>query len=247
MGGPATVVCGLDVEDLCIPSDAPFDPMQPPLKAQLLQKLRLSPGAQVEPMRGGIGSCNAGMWLVKDGRVCLVLKLVRSSGLLSQTSEVEKFAKLNREWPGIGQDPSLAFPFKLFRCQQPGGGNSWDLVVMRQVPGQRMSELIMKTLHGRAVQELMRILEQFGGFLADFHARYGGMQHGDLTPANVFYDPIGGRFTLVDVSDLAPRNPVIQADTERFSSSLRLLSTFYGPQLFMEGKAHFEAGYSRRR
>jgi tRNA A-37 threonylcarbamoyl transferase component Bud32 len=106
-----------------------------------------------------------------------------------------------------------------------------------------MSEVIMKTLHGKRVQELMYILERFGAFLADFHMRYNGMQHGDLTPANVFYDPHSGRFCLVDVAGLAPRNPVIQSDTDRFTTSLRLLSNFFGPDLFMQGKAQFEAGY----
>lgn len=226
-----------------------FDPCQLPLKAQLLQKMQMQPNALVEPMRAGIGSCNAGMWIMRDGVQCFVLKLVRSTspGMNQlQASEADKFAKLCREHPGIGQDPSLSFPSKIFHCNGQGGVKN-DLIVMRQVSGVRMSEFIMQRLHGKNVQDLMRILERFGSFLADFHARYNGMQHGDLTPANVFYDERSGRFALVDVADLAPRNPVIQSDIERFISSLKLLSTFYGPELFMQGKAQFEAGYSARR
>lgn len=223
-----------------------FDPCQQPLKGQLLQKMRMQPNALLEPMKAGIGSCNAGMWMIRDGAQGFVLKLVRSSpaglGIL-QSSEADKFAKLCRESPGIVTDASLSFPVKIFHCLS-GGIKSHDLIVMRQVPGIRMSEFIMQTLHGKQVPDLMRVLERFGAFLADFHTRYNSMQHGDLTPANVFYDRGSGRFALVDVADLAPRNPVIQSDTERFTSSLKLLSHFYGPDLFMQGKAQFEAGYN---
>lgn len=227
-----------------------FDPCQPALKAQLLQKMYMQPNAHVEPMRAGIGSCNSGMWIMRDGAQCFVLKLVRtvSPGMSQlQASEADKFAKLCRENPGISQDPSLSFPSKIFHCISKGGVKNNDLIVMRQVSGVRMSEFIMQRLHGKNVQDLMRILERFGSFLADFHARYNGFQHGDLTPANVFYDERSGRFALVDVADLAPRNPVIQSDIERFISSLKLLSTFYGQELLMQGKAHFEAGYNARR
>lgn len=227
-----------------------FDPCQQPLKAQLLQKMRMQPNSLVEPMRGGIGSCNAGMWILRDGSQCFVLKLVRTTcpgmGQL-QASEADKFAKVCRENPGIVKDPSLSFPSKIFHCLSKGGIKNHDLIVMRQVSGVRMSEFVMQRLHSKQPQDLMRVLERFGAFLADFHTRYNGMQHGDLTPANVFYDQRSGRFALVDVADLAPRNPVIQSDTERFISSLKLLSHFYGPDLFMQGKTQFEAGYNARR
>lgn len=164
-----------------------------------------------------------------------------------QLPESDKFARLSREFPGIVKDPALSFPCKIVHIMSKAGVKSHDLIVMRQVAGVRMSEVIMKRLHGKQVPELMHILECFGAFLADFHMRFNGFQHGDLTPANIFFDPVTGRFALVDVADLAPRNPVIQSDVERFSSSLKLLSTFYGPELFMQGKAQFEAGYNARR
>merc|ERR1719183_2156157 len=151
-----------------------------------------------------------------------------------QPSESEKFAKLCRENPGIVKDPSLSFPCKIFHCLSQNGAKTHDLVVMRQVTGVRGSEFIMQKLHGKQVQDLMRILELFGAFLADFHARYNGMQHGDLTPANVFFDQRSGRFTLVDVADLAPRNPVIQSDIDRFISGFRGLSMLFGAAWFEE-------------
>jgi len=241
----------LGFDDLYL-DGALFDPCQPPMKAQLFQKMRMQPNALVEPMRGGIGmgACNAGMWILRDGTQCFVLKLIRSNspGMNQlQASDADKFAKLSRENPGIVKDPSISFPCKIFHCLSKSGIKNHDLIVMRQVSGVRMSEFIMNRLHGKNVQDLMRILERFGAFLADFHTRYNGMQHGDLTPANVFYDERSGRFALVDVADLAPRNPVIQSDLDRFISSLKLLSTFYGPDLFMQGKAQFEAGYNARR
>jgi len=244
---PRTPSGPLEIDEL-YSDDILFDPSTEPARGQLMSKMRLPPSAQIGTLRGGIGSCNAGMWELRDGCQSFVLKLVRSSAgpVPGQASQVDKFAKLCRDFPGITADPSLAFPCKIFSVIS-AAGKSHDLVVMRQVPGQRVSDVIMQKLHGRQDQELMRILEQFGGFLADFHARYSGMQHGDLTPANVFYDQASRRFTLVDVADLAPRNPVIQADAERFSSSLKLLSHFYGPDFYMEGKARFEAAYNASR
>merc|ERR1712070_1164256 len=116
--------------------------------------------------------------------------------------------------------------------------------------GMRMQEFIRQTLHGQKVQDLMRVLEQFGVFLAEFHMRYNGMQHGDLTPANVFYDPQSGRFCLIDVADLAPRNSVnavIQSDVERFITSLKLLFSLFGQDIFPQARAQIEAGYNSRR
>jgi hypothetical protein len=242
---PRTPRSSLDIDELYSDEEF-FDPSIEPARGQLLAKMRLPPSAHIETLIGGIGSCNAGMWVLRDGRHSYVLKLVRSTPMPGQLSQADKFAKLGRDFPSISTDPSLAFPYKIFSVVS-AAGKSHDLVVMRQVPGHKVSDVIMQKCHGRQVQDLMRILEQFGAFLADFHARYSGMQHSDLTPANVFYDQASGRFTLVDVADLAPRNPVIQSDAERFSSSLRLLSTFYGPNLYAEGKSRFEAAYNASR
>merc|ERR1719487_481407 len=186
--------CSLEFDDLYM-EGAFFDPCQQPLKAQLLQKMRMQPNTLVEPMRGGIGSCNAGMWILRDSAQCYVLKLVRTNTAFVgpvQPAESEKFAKLCRENPGIVTDPSLSFPCKIFHCLSKSGVETHDLVVMRQVVGARVSEVIMQKLHSKQTQELMRILEQFGVFLADFHTRYNGMQHGDLTPANIFYPERSG-------------------------------------------------------
>lgn len=241
---PLSAPCPLEIDEL-YSDDDPFDPTSEPVRGQLLSKMRLQPSAQIETLRGSIGSCNAGMWTLRDGCQSFVLKLVMSSAgpLPGHASQADKFARLRRDFPGISMDPSLAFPCKIFSVLS-AMGKSHDLVVMRQVPGQRVSDVIMQKVHGRQPQDLMGILELFGRFLAEFHLRYSGMQHGDLTPANVFYDQASRRFTLVDVADIAPRNPVIQSDAERFATSLKLLSHFYGPDFYTAGKARFEAAYN---
>jgi len=146
----------------------------------------------------------------------------------------------------MARDPSLSFPCKIFHCLGKGGSKSHDLVVMRWVSGVRFSEYIMKKIHGGEEAELLNVLQQFGSFLADFHNRYNGLQHGDLTPANAFYDEHTWKFTLVDVADIAPRNPVIDSDADRFISGLKLLSNFYGEELWKQGKVRLEAGYDAR-
>jgi len=226
-----------------------FDPCRQPLQGQLFQKLHLPPSAHVEPIRGPAGSCNAGMWMLRDGALKYMLKLVRVLPSFmgpSQPSESQKYAKLAQEHPEMVRDPSLSFPCKIFHCLGKGGSKTHDLVVMRWVGGLRFSEFIMRKLHAKDELDLMIALEHFGSFLADFHGRYNGMQHGDLTPANIFYDEQRDWFTLVDVADIAPRNPVIQCDTERFISGLKLLSVFYGEDLWAQGRVRFEAGYNAR-
>jgi len=227
-----------------------FDPCREPLKSQLLQKMGVHQDADVEPIRGPIGGCNSGMWVLKNGNQWFMLKLLRILPAWmgpSRDSESEKYAKLSREHPEMVQDASLSFPCKIFHCLGKGGSKTHDLVVMRWVGGLRFSEIVMRKLHSGQAQDLMGTLQQFGKFLADFHGRYNGLQHGDLTPANVFFDEQTHKFALVDVADIAPRNPVILSDADRFISSLKLLSNFYGDDLWAQGKLRLEAGYKSRR
>jgi len=247
------VVNSLEFDDLNLDYKF-FNPCVEPLKTQLLQKLisqlHISQDAHVEPIRAKMGAGNAGMWALHDGSQQFMLKLVRIMPAFmgpSRSPESEKFAKLYAEHPEMVRDTSLAFPCKIFHCLGKSGTSSHDLIVMPWAPGIRFSDFIMHKLHDKLVQDLMRVLEIFGSFLADFHQRYNGLQHGDLTPANIFYDEQGCRFTLADVSDIAPRNPVIQSDTDRFVSGLKLLSNFYGEDLWTQGKLRFETGYNARR
>lgn len=229
-----------------------FNPLVEPLRSQLLQKLGVHPNSEVQAIKGRSGSSNAGMWVLKDynGSQDLMMKLVRVlPGWIgpSREPESEKFARLSRDHPEMATDICLSIPFKVFHCLGKGGSKSHDLIVMHFVPGVPFSEFIMQKLHGGHVEDLMRALHWFGSFLADFHERYHGLQHGDLTPANVFVDEKSNRFTMVDVADIAPRNPVIQSDVDRFVSGLDLLSNFHGENLMIQGSERFKAGYAARR
>jgi len=212
------------------------------LKSQLLQKLLMPPNAVVENMRGG--GCNAGMWIVRDISQTYVLKLTKSSPMfMGKMSESARLLKLSRSHPSLVDDLAIAFPCKIFHCLGPDGSNSHDMLVMRQVPGVQLSEVIRQKLQGNQ-QELMGILEHFGAFLAAFHSRYNGMQHGDLTPANICFCQSSGRFTLIDIADLGPQNPLLQPDVDRFISGIKGLCMLFGAARFEENKARFEAGYN---
>jgi len=113
---------------------------------------------------------------------------------------------------------------------------------MRHAAGQSLSAIIGLKWYANQGSEVMRIFEQLGGFLADFHLRYGHKQHGDFQPSNIWYDDTTGSFTLLDVSDIGPQ---IQSDVEHFSDSIRMFSQAYGPQFETEGLQHFMTGYHR--
>lgn len=190
---------------------------------------------------------NEGVWIVKDNSQKFVLKLVKGVNSFGMPTDAEKFTRLSHEHPGIEHDASIAFPMQIIRCTAPGQGNRYDLIVMRKVPGKSLSETIANLRSEGRMPQLMQILEKLGQFLADFHARYSNKQHNDFQPSNVFYDPVSGSFTLIDISDMGPTEPLNEVDVERFTNSLSLLSNCYGQNFFLEGKRHFEAGYNQAR
>jgi len=220
-----------------------FDPSQPQLRSRLLEELGAQQGAKLEALGGFCGGLNEGMWMLNDPPRSLVLKLVKCQRFDSFPTEVDKLVKLSREHPSIMDDPALAYPIKVFRCVGPAGQHRYDLIVMRRAPGQPLSDLVAARCHEKKVEDLMRIFEQLGRFLADFHKRYGNMQHGDFQPSNIFYDEVSRRFTMIDVADIGPQDPLSEADVKHFSSGLRLLSGLLGQRYCAEGRRRFEAGY----
>lgn len=224
-----------------------FDPTWPQLKSQLTSKLGLSPNAAVEPMNGHRGGLNEGVWIVRDHAQSFVMKLVKGSNSRGMPTEAERLFKLHNEHPSMINDMSLAFPVKIFRCAAPGIGKRFDLIVMRKAPGTLLATLIAHMVSEGKTQQIMKILEHLGRFLADFHSRYGNKQHNDFQPSNIFCDPATQRFTLIDVSDVGPKVPLAEADCERFIASLSLLSKCFGQNFYHDGKRHFEAGYQRGR
>jgi Ser/Thr protein kinase RdoA (MazF antagonist) len=234
---------GLHAHDLLIGAGA-FDPSQPNVKSQLTAKLGVGLNSVIQRMQGPRGGLNEGVWTLEDGSRSFVLKLVKSrNGPASMPTEAERLVQLSRQHPSVASDPALAFPQNIFRCLGACGDARYDLIVMRKAPGQPLADVIARKWHGGQASELMRIFELLGCFLADFHARYGNWQHGDFQPSNVFYDEATGKFTMLDVSDIAPQLGFAESDVEHFMKSIGLLARFFGPHFDVEARRHFEAGY----
>lgn len=227
-----------------------FDPTRPALKHQISSALGLAQNALVEAKQGHRGGMNEGVWIIRDQSQSYVMKLVKGSNAFGMPTEAEKLIKLRCEHPNIINDASLAFPVKIFWCAAPGVGRRYELIVMQQVPGTLLSELIANMLgvsRGDNLGKVTQVFEHLGRFLADFQMRYGNKQHNDFQPSNIFYDPAIGKFTLIDVSDIGLKTATAEADSDRFTASLSLLSKCYGQNFYHEGKRAFEAGYRARR
>jgi len=231
-----------------------FEPQR--VKQQLASKLGLSPQAAViEPHVGNAGGMNEGIWTLRDQTQSFILKLVKGHGKHGFPTEGEKFFKLCNEHPLIINDPSLAFPVKIFKCMAPGSGKRYELIVMRKVTGTMLSEVIAKMICKGELAQLNGLFSQLGAFLADFQARYGHKHHGDFQPSNIFLcapsSPSSApSFTLIDVADMGPRAPpfgTAESDAEHFIAALGILSKCYGQHFYLEGKRQFEMGYARGR
>jgi hypothetical protein len=233
----------------------PFDPKQPGLQAQLLQKLGVVQGTgTIVPLPGFQGGLNEGVWILsgtmqtagpqRGRRDELVLKLVRCKRIApSVLTEAENFMELQKNYPSLTTDSSLAFPMKILACMGPGNVKRNDLIVMRKVGGQRLAELIAHKWYGNQVPQLMDIFEKLGECLAEFHHRYGNAQHGDFQPSNVFYDEEDDKIALIDMGGMGV--PTLETDVQHFTKSMILLAEAYGPALHRDGMRHFDQGYSK--
>lgn len=232
---------GSFVEEL--PFSGPvFDPTSLPLRTQIFTRLSIATNATIVQLRQE-GGLNEGMWVLSSASVNLILKLVpHERRHYMMPSEAEQFVKVLGDHPALKEDPSLAFPIKIFYCRdQVGNRLTYDLFVMRKAPGTAFSDIIGQRWFMNQKAELMRDLHALGRFVAEVHARHN-MQHGDFTPSNVFYDEVSGAFTLVDLSDFGS-NLVDQSDVQRFCTGIDMLATCYGDQLRTEGKHSFLKGY----
>jgi len=235
----------LDVGDLNLGNES-FDPKRPPQRAQLMQHLGLSSGATIEAQGGFCGGLNEGVWIVSnmEGKEDMVLKLVRSDRIVPTIlSESENFLKLAQNFPMIASDTAIAFPTKILYCLGPGGVKRNDLIVMKKVPGRRLSELIAHKWYSKQVPALMTIFEKLGGILAKFHDRYGGVQHGDFQSSNVFYDEEGDQMSLIDMGGMCVKH--LETDVEHFAKSMKILSDAYGSTLLTDGLRAFKRGYAK--
>lgn len=221
------------------------DPMQNPIRSQLIVELGLSPHVNMKQSRGG--GQNEGIWTLEDGAHSYVLKLVRHQPVHQQaTTDTDRLLRLASEYPCVVDDPDLAFPLKIFRCRGPTGVHSHDLIVMRKAPGRALTEVIaLKWSRGAGAKLVMDLLEKVGAFLADFHVRYGHKQHCDFHPTNVLYDEASEKLTIIDVGNIGAN--ACLGDLDHFIKGLAIMAKSLGKEFLVEAVNHFRAGYANSR
>lgn len=235
----------MNVEDLSC-GNGPPDPTQPALRKQLASRLGVRQNASIILMAKA-GGQNEGVWALEDGARSFVLKLVRNQdSYVLMPTETERFLQLSAQHTTMITDPCLTFPRMIFRLKATVPAGSYDLLVMPRAAGERVSDVIAILWARGQMPQIVSILERAGGFLKDFHIRYGHQQHCDFQPSNVFYDEVSGKFTMVDLADIGSQ-AISEKDFDHFIGGLRLLSKSFGPQFLQEGQRAFQAGYNSAR
>lgn len=222
-----------------------FDPTLPSLRSQLSSKLGVGDNITFETPDGQQGGLNKGIWFLCDASngvaksAELVLKLVDCD-----RTEAERHRELANKYPYILDDESIAFPLMIFQCCGQGGARIYDLLVMRRAPGTDIASVMFAKCRAHRSNDLLPIMETVGASLADFHSRYGGLQHGDFQVSNVYYDEQTGAVTFVDLGQMGL--PAVHTDLEHFVESLNLVCNLpgsYGERVFTDCSHSFEVGY----
>merc|ERR1712151_1123617 len=151
--------------------------------------------------------------------------------------------KISQEHPSILQDVSVAFPRQIVRLRGSRQDHRYDLIVMQKAAGRGLGQVIQEKWRAGRIPELMAMLEKVGECLGDFHQRYGGKQHGDLTPTNVFYDEKSNCVTFIDLGGMGTSSS--ESDIAYFSKSLSLSARLMGQQLEIQGVSHFKQGHAK--
>lgn len=237
---------GLSVEEVSCGNQTP-DPTLPALRSQLLSRLGVRQTAKISPMARA-GGQNAGVWVVEDGSVSLVLKLIRNVDLgVRLPTESERFQKLAASAPAMLTDPSMTFPQKMFRVKGTVPQGSYDLLVMPKAAGERLSDVISILWARGQKSQVMSIVERAGAFLKEFHIKYANKQHCDFQASNLFFEEATGKFTMVDLADIGQQAIISETDFDHFIGGLRILSKSFGLQFFQESQHAFQAGYNSTR
>jgi len=249
-------ICMADVTELAIEEmwmEIPsFDPMHPPLRSRLLQRLGFGQDAIIEPSMDNSGAFNDGVWHLYDRNTFgLTLKLVDSSRRHpARPTDTEKFVEIAKACPTIMSEFSVAFPVMILilipELPSQSDISNKDLIVMRRAGGVQLTRTIYDKFHNNELAELSRIFGEFGAFMAKMHRVYKGRQHGDCQPSNVFYDRLVDSFTLIDAADFG-YGPFMTEwggdDVENFVRGLKTLTQWYGPNVIADVEANFRAGY----
>jgi tRNA A-37 threonylcarbamoyl transferase component Bud32 len=137
---------------------------------------------------------------------------------------------LASKYPSVAQDKGLAFPTKIVRCSV-NGAVQHELVVMPKVKGEDFSVFMGERWWSgqpNAKNEVFRAMEQLGRQLKEFHVRYGGAQHGDFQPSNVFYDRNANAFTFIDLANMGGKFKA-DHDVQQFNRAVSGFGATYGP------------------
>lgn len=228
-------------------ADSVFDPLQPEISEQLIEKLGVGDGVTVEKMPGFQGGLNEGVWTLTeapgvDGQ-CQdwIMKLVRGKRLVpALPTEAENLDRLASEHPGIGADALLAFPIRTLACIGPSG-KTHDLIVMRKAPGERLAEVICTKWYAGQQEGIWDVIQSVGAATAEFHARYCNTQHGDLQPSNIFWDEASRQVTFIDVGGMGV--PTERGDVDHFTHAVHLLAQAYGEVFEADCLRAFHSGY----
>merc|ERR1712048_1224848 len=174
----------------------------------------------------------------------LVLKLVKNQVICPGVpTEAENFIKISREHPSIADDASVTFPRQIVRLLGSRRNLRYDVIVMKRAVGRGLGQVIQEKWRAGRVPEVLAILEKAGQCLGEFHQRYGGKQHNDLTPTNVLFDEASERVTFIDVGGMGTSSS--ESDISYFSKCLSLSARLVGHQLEVQGVQHFRQGYAK--
>jgi hypothetical protein len=211
-------------------------------RADILALLGSNPRNSMTRMSGLTGGQNEGVWYVMSGRNrewCL--KLVKSGRKIQAIpSERETFLDLVSRFPGIRSDPGLCFPQRIIELRSEGNLPIYEAVCMPVALGERMAEVVGRI--SKDSNRLEKLFRAVGQRLRQFHADYGGTQHGDLQCGNVFVrmDDLV-RVTFIDLGGMGTTGT---RDVEYFTESIGILAKTYGWEFQRVSCRAFLAGYN---
>jgi len=223
------------------------DLTQPHMLEQLLGSVGATSGT-VEKLTGFQGGLNNGIWILHEASSTdrppqdWVLKVVTATKKASSLpTEAQNLLRLASEHPGMLSDPLLAFPKAILSCVGVARGKKHDVLVMRKARGERLCEVFARKWHAGQRGVCWRIIEKVGVATASIHRRYANMQHGDLQPANIFWDESSDSITVLDVGGMGIAT--CDDDVQHFTQALLLLATSYGSDFERDGIIAFQRGY----
>jgi len=249
-GGPVSSACPqicLQAGELHQQDAGPFDLSQPEVRRQLLSTLGASNANTLERLPGFQGGLNDGVWSLCEPSTAKrpeqewILKLVKGTSSTGLPTEAQCVSQVSQQHPAVFGDHLLAFPRMTLSCIC-AGSKTHDLIVMPKAPGQRLCEVVAVKCYSGRRDELQRIIRSVGTAVAMLHKRYPQVQHGDMQPANVFWDESSSRVTFIDIGGMALR--CFSSDVEHFEKSLRMLSKSYGHEFGVETIRAFHKGYT---